>query len=102
MPKYLKGFKSGRSSGLAPVSPRAWKPVPPARSSDGGLEIASPLGPALEPSAGRRARPPAQTLVPAAAVAGPPLPGPAGLWVGTPNGVIVGALLFTLNFSRQL
>lgn len=26
MPKYLKGFKSGRSSGLAPDSPRAWSP----------------------------------------------------------------------------
>lgn len=37
MPKYFKGFKAGRSSGLAPVSPRAWEPVPPVSPSRPGV-----------------------------------------------------------------
>ena len=65
MPKYLKGFKSGRSSGLAPVSPRAWKPFPPVSPSRPGVwrHPHTWTGPLSRVTAGGRG-PPAWMLVP--------------------------------------
>ena len=100
MPKYLKGFKSGRSSGLAPVSPRAWKPFPPVSPSRPGVwrHPHAWTGPLSRVTAGGRG-PPAWMLVPgrSPAVAGPP-PGdqPACGW--TPlTGSLLGALFFLLK-----
>jgi len=100
MPKYLKGFKSGRSSGLAPDSPRAWKPVPPVSPSRLGVwrHPHPRTGPLNRVTAGGRG-PPAWMPVPghSPAVAGPPpRDQPACGW--TPlTGSLLGALFFLLK-----